>query len=656
MVSQTSQFGFSVNHVHKMMERISGVMPRHVERKIVKKEDIQTDYGVDESQPALVKKIYTEPTVRRVGSIVKTGKDQYTVGHELQIRKSKHQAETVDLFLPIPNGIKMKPGQSVKIQHGLSPRKFKEVLGNLKTENDGFDVKKLLPSTEDAPEVITEVQGRGISWVSPSKDLLMIIQKKLPKNHAHKKHLDKILSNKDLLDEAQKNYNVLEILDVFKDIITPKELFENQYNFSNDGHRPTNVAATYTPDTRPNEGEAYATEMRLNIKPASAPALHRLFGEPKSEQSVIQGGPTSHYLYSLQAGDKVVVHVANDLARGPQLPIFCEENEANIEYSDSKNNELNKEFRQKPGRDVLLFEQGNATIKFIPTLEDIKRRRLGQIRQGEDKAGPKENIGATTLVLSFVNEQDILDFEKVLPYLKDGTLEDLHIVCSDSDLKKKLNRKIEAFTLTDENSDWGDKVKTHHGMRVDALFDPENNNIPPEHRLRCLKDADTDETDDKTELRTKPYIMSASGLGFKASIEKIAQDHFGYDVKGKKNIQFTSSGNRTPESQGKTASEALQAKIEIAQEQFSQLKMTLSEADTIQKQDEITDLMQRKSDVDKLMRDKSNLAQKLVYGVIGSGTLAAAPFILGVGGAAGTVGALASAATGLYSLSKAVLN
>ncbi len=383
----------------------------------------------------------------------------------------------VDLFLRTPDGLEFEPSAGVGIPASLS----RDVLSKLTASLKGNEGERLLKPHDGFS---------GPDYAAPSDALLQCLLSKsikevIERGNSGASHqvfqqrsacLKKVLDDKNLQESLKANYSVFDLLDLFPGILSPMDIVKHQPK--EHGNK------TYTVDGRSFVQRKGVKCFRINVTQDDGVTYRGLFGEQQPNGAKI--GQASSYLRSLEVGDTLTVN--RGIKPGPQIPRF-----------------------KKSDRAILLIAQGNATIRMLSLLEDIK------IRKAEGKV-----FGPVLLIGSFKRQAEILELEELRPYLDDGTLSELHLC-----LSREQDPQVSSHDL----------ITFHAGFRVQHLFD-----TCPFSSL------------------DRPFVLLAGGPHFyqgSGSVGQFLADRFGYDLGaitlGKQthdDMRVSSSPNRRHELQG----------------------------------------------------------------------------------------------------------
>lgn len=363
----------------------------------------------------------------------------------------RHQdGKVADLFLRMPDGFEFAPSDGIGIPASLS----QQTLFKLKALLKGRDGQELLVPQNGFP---------GPDYAAPSDELLDCLLSKVQSAmddksdecpfHKAIKHnairLKTVLNDKDLKERLKANYSVFDLLSLFPRILSPMDVVEFQPK--EHGNK------TYTVDGRSFVQKNGVKCFRLNVTQDDGLAYRTLFGEESPEGT--KPGQASSYLRGLEIGDMLTINVG--IKPGPQIPKF-----------------------DNGDRAILLVAQGNAMIRMLSILEDIKTRKA---------AG--EVFGPVFLVGAFKTGDDVLELAELIPYLDNATLSELHLCMSREEKAVEYDHVL---------------VSGHSGVRVQDLF-----HAYPFSKLH------------------NPFVLLAGGQRFfegSGSVGQFLADRFGYDL------------------------------------------------------------------------------------------------------------------------------
>lgn len=389
-----------------------------------------------------------------------------------------HQnGDVVDLYLRTPQGAIFSPSDGVGIPGAMAEKTLTKL-------------KSLLKNTDNHERLIHHAGHAGPDYAAPSISFLARLLTKAkatikgkcdrcPYSSVIKKHtacLQMALEDKDLTETLRANYSVHDLVELFPKVMDAQDIIDLQPK--EHGNK------TYTVDGRQSVIRNGVKCFRLNVTKDDGPAFRALFGEapPKGTKP----GQNSSYLRSLKAGDKITIN--DGLKPGPTIP----------EHMKSE-------------RPILLVAQGNAMIRMLSLLEDLKQRK----DQGAQ-------FGDIILVGSFKTKQDVLELEALTEYLDNGTLGQLHLCLSREDQPASFAHP---------------KINSHEGIRVQKLFD--------KAPFKTLDD---------------PFVLLSGGLSFysgEGSVGEFLADRYTYnldDIDDNKrthnDMRVSKSSNRRHELQG----------------------------------------------------------------------------------------------------------
>lgn len=398
--------------------------------------------------------------------------------HDLRvIDVIQHQnGETVDLYLEMPKGFSFKASDGIGIAASMTDAQLSRI-------------GQLLARTDDINLLVPQRGYTGPNYASPSDSFLdCLYHKALQKLKSspdfplrdeleHRTAcLYQISSDTNLKNRLQANYSVPDMLELFPSILDADDITQHQPK--EHGNK------TYTVDGRKHIEKKNTKCFRLNITKDDGHSYRALFGE--TDPIGTKPGQTSTYLRNLQAGDQLIVN--SNIKSGPQIPSM-----------------------QCTDRPVLLVTQGNALIRMLSVLEDIKSRR----EQGS-------LLGPVILVSAFKTHSDVLEIEEIRPYLDDGTLSELHLCLSREQTDYDYNH---------------DLITVHKGKHIQDI----HLGAPFPYLER-------------------PFILLAGGQNFyrgENSVGKFLSDHYGYDFdditsdrKNHGDMRISSSSDRKLQIQG----------------------------------------------------------------------------------------------------------
>lgn len=387
----------------------------------------------------------------------------------------RHQSgKVVDLYIEKPADMEFNPSDGVGIPASFNETEFKKLKGLL----TGCQDAELLLPHEGMPgpdfaspsiAFLENLIDRAIAYLEDKSDACPYhsgIRRNL-------KRLEQIVEDPDLTEILQANYSVIDILQLFPRILYAQDIIN---------HQPQEKGGkTYTVDGRSCVKRDGVDCFRLNITQDDGPAYRALFDERTPAGS--KPGQSSSYLRSLKKGDVVKINAA--VKPGPQIPDVLSDERA-----------------------VILVAQGNAMIRLLSILEDIKERK-----QNGEVFGPVYVLGA------FKHKDEVLEVEALKPYLDDATLSELHLCLSRDSESEQYDHSL---------------IQIHHEKRVPELFQE-----PPFNGLG------------------KPFILIGGGHDFAISVGKIAAELHGYDFenvlenkKDHSDMRISKSPNRRATLQG----------------------------------------------------------------------------------------------------------
>ncbi|MEM6603104.1 MAG: hypothetical protein AAF621_03560 [Pseudomonadota bacterium] len=324
----------------------------------------------------------------------------------------RHQdSETVDLFLRQPEELEFFASDAIGVPASLP---F-ETLSELKSMLNDLEYEDYLVPYKGYPSP---------DYAFPSDALLrqcvtnsdLFLKNARAEGESYKvirqntSHLKTILENQDLTEKLKANYSVIDLVKLFPNILSAKNILEHQPK--EHGNK------TYTVDGRPHIFKNDTKCFRINVKYEACPTYRALFNEENPEG--IKLGQSSSYLHSLEVGDKLIINTAKK--PGPQIPEFSDE-----------------------ARAIIIVTQGNSLIRMLSVLEDIKQRK----EKGE-------KFGKILLIPAFRTQKHILELGEIKPYLQKKTVDELHLCLS------RENKAIEYDMPS---------IVAHCGHRIQKLFD-----------------------------------------------------------------------------------------------------------------------------------------------------------------------------------------
>lgn len=406
-----------------------------------------------------------------------SSKGKKTIAVEVMDVTVHHGGKSVDLYLRQPADMDFAPSDGIGIPASLLPQDYAEVQSLLAVQ-DG--VEGLLPRKGKA----------GPDYAAPSNKFLDRLLRKACKalnekagcsafNQDLKKNtacLQAAMADKALKERLQANYSVIDLLRLFPRIMSAEDIIDLQPREKG--------GKTYTVDGRDSVIRNGVKCFRINIAQDDGKAYRALFGETQPEGT--KPGQCSTYLRGLKAGDTLAINAA--VKPGPSIPNF-----------------------NGVVRPVVMVCQGNAMIRVLSLLEDIRQRKA---------AG--ESFGPVKLVGAFKTQDDILELEELRSYLDDGTLDDLHLC---------LSRESAEIASGNEH------IHMHSGIRAQSLL----------------------ATDEFTQL-DDPFAVVSGGLIFcegQGSVGAYVADLYGRDIKEvidqkrtHKDMRVSKSPNRQHSLQG----------------------------------------------------------------------------------------------------------